>query len=180
MTVRSGVGASILAILLVVLAAVLMTITATELPRLIRGLMVAAVLVHAVVIFLGSSRLVATSSVFMLVAVTLEPAMSDDPSWVRSIAVGLIWYIAMEVSWHALDRRDGTIYTSAALARRVQDVTVVVGLSLVVGLVAIAAATFAPGRSVGLQALVLGAVLAALAVVVRQLAPDDDPHPSVP
>lgn len=173
MTLRPGLGASVLACLLVAAAGLLMTVTATELPGLIRGLMVAAALVHAAVVFVGSSRLVATSVVFMLVAVTVESSVSEDPLWLRSIAVGLLWYVALEVSWHALSRRDGTVYTPAAITRRVHDVTIVVGLSLVVGLFAVIAATIAPGRSLALQALVLGGVLAALATVARQLTPDD-------
>lgn len=179
MTVRAGLGASVLSWLLVAATAAYVAITATEQPRVVATLMVAAFVTHAVVIFVGSPRLVISSSVFVLAAVTVEALGSDEPLWIRSIIVGLLWYVAMEVSWHALERRDGTIFTRAAVAHRVQEVAGVVALTLALGLVAIVLATAAPGRSVALQAMVLGGVLAAVAALARQLAPDDESNPSI-
>lgn len=179
MTLRSGILASALSLLLVIATASLMVASATALPRVVRILMVVTVVSHGLLIFVGSARLIVSSSIFVLLAVTLESLASSDPSWVRSIAVGVLWYVAMEVSWHALERREGAIYTRAAVAHRVQEVALVVGLTLVVGLVAIAAATVAPGRSVALQAVVLGAVLAVLGAVARQLTRGDDNKASI-
>lgn len=179
MTLRPGLGASLLSWMLVAVTATLVAATATELQGIVLRLMVAAVVMHTVVIFVGSPRLVIGSSVFILVAVTVEALESSEPLWIRSILIGLLWYVAMEVSWHALDRRTGTIYSRAALVRQVQHVAGVVALTLVLGLVAIVLATAAPGRSVALQAAVLGAMLVVLTAVARQLRSDDESNPSI-
>lgn len=179
MTLRPGFGASALSVVLVAVTAIFMATTATELQALISGLMVAAVISHTALIFIGSPRLVIGSSAFVLIAVTVEALVSDDPFWVRSLVVGLLWYVAMEVSWHALDSRDGTTFTRKALAHRAQEVAGVVALTLVLGVVAIILATGAPARSVALQSVVLAGVLAGLAYVAGQLTSDDDSSASI-
>lgn len=179
MKLQAGLPATVLSWLLVVVTATFMAVSSNGLPGLVGGLMVATVIAHSVLIFIGSPRLVIGSSTFVLAAVIAEGLKSDDPLWVQSLVVGLLWYVAMEVSWHALECRNGTIYTRRAVAYRVQEVAGVAGLTLALGLVAIVFVAGAPGRSVALQALALAGVLGALAFVGRQLLGETDGSASI-
>ena len=87
----------------------------------------------------------------------------------RSITVGCWWYVTMEVSWEAIERRHGARNTAEATAHRVQEVATVVGVALLIGVGASALASIAPARSVALQAVVLGGLLTAFVAMIRQV-----------
>lgn len=144
-------------------------VTGSEAGTAITPLMFIAGAMHVGFVVVGSARWVGATSAPMLAAVVLESGFSEDPSWLRSIILGCSWFVVLELSWEAIDRRSGARHTIAATLRRVQEVVTVVAVSLGVGLIASSATSLAPVRTVALQALVLGGLLAAFVSLVRHV-----------
>ena len=177
-TRTDGIWLTAAAMIVGVAAMITVGVTASEAGTAITPLMFIAAMMHVGFLIVGSSRFVATSSVPMIGAVMIESGFSDEPSWIRSIVLGCWWFVALELSWEAIDRRHGARYTAAATLRRVQEVVTVVGLALGIGLVASVATELAPARSVALQAVVLGGLLAAFMSLVRHVATTNASNPS--
>ncbi len=164
-----GIWVTVLAAALGIGAASAVIITASEAHTVVVPLMTLAVILHVGFLTLGSARWVAIASLPMVGAIVLESGFAEDPSWIRSITLGCWWFVTMEVSWEAIERRYGARHTRAATARRVQEVATVVGVALLIGLVATVLISIAPSRSVAVQAVVLGGLLAAFVSVIRQV-----------
>ena len=167
--IRPGVWLSVAAVALAVLTAVVIRITASDGIDAVNALVAVMLLAHAALVLIGSSRWIGLTSIPVVVAVMVEAGLATQPAWTRSIVIGVLWFLTMEVSWEAIDRRSGVSYTEAATRRRLQEVVSVVGVALAVGFVATAATTIAPVRSVALQAIVVGALLFAFVSLIRQV-----------
>ena len=166
---RDGAWITLLAAVLGVAAAVVMMVTASEARTAVAPLMIVAIVLHLTFLLLGSARWVASASLPMGGAIVLESGFAEDPSWIRSIALGCWWYVTMEVSWEAIERRHGARHTVAVTDRRVQEVATVVGVALAIGAGALILESFAPARSVAVQAVVLGGLLTAFIAMIRQV-----------
>jgi len=172
MMVRGGhdaIGSSIAAVALSVATMLAITSTASASNQFVDQLMVLAVVVHAACIAFGTSRWIGLASVPVVLAIVTESGFSDDPSWIRATAVGCLWFVTMEMSWEAIDRRRKGTRTTGAMARRVQDIAAVLGITLAIGLVASATATFAPERTVLIQALVFVILFGGCVAMIRQV-----------
>ena len=178
-TRTNGIWLTVAAMVLGLGVIIAMAATASESDTAIGPLMLFAGAMHVGFLVLGSARWMAAASAPLLAAVVIESGLGDDPSWVRAIVLGCCWFVAIELSWEAIDRRSGARYTTAATLRRLQEVVTVVGVALVIGLIAASATTFAPVRSVALQAVVLGVVLAAFVSLVRHVLASG-PNPQKP
>lgn len=170
MMTRAAWVATAAAVLLAVSTAVAISATATVATSAVTQLVAAGVILLVVFLLVGSSRWVGVASGPMLGAIVLEAGFADGPSWTRSILIGCLWFVTMEVSWEAIERRSRARHTRVATERRVQEVVTVVAVALVLGLVAVAATPVAPVRSVLLQAVVLGGLLTAFVALVRTAA----------
>lgn len=146
-----------------------MVATASEAMTAVVPLMAVAMLLHLTFLILGSARWVASASLPMVGGIVLESGFAEESSWMRPIALGCWWYVTMEVSWEAIERRHGARTTAEATAHRVQEVATVVGVALLIGVGASALASIAPARSVALQAVVLGGLLTAFVAMIRQV-----------
>ncbi|MEM9652144.1 MAG: hypothetical protein AAGA65_08605 [Actinomycetota bacterium] len=153
-------------------------ITAVEGRAVVAQLVAASLVIHLYFLIIGSARWIGISSLPLLGSALIEAGLGDGPSWLRSLAIGCGWFVAVEVGWEAIERRKGARYTAAATARRIQEVLTVVGVSVVLGGAATVTASLAPARSVPVQAVVIGGLLVALAGVVRALVPQTPAGPS--
>ena len=169
MMLRPGFAYSAIAVTLSLVAGVAVRVTATEGVNGVTQLMGFAVLVVVVALVFDLPQVLAASTILVLGAVLVEAGLGDEPTWIRSLAIGCLWFITVEVGWEALERRDGSRRTAAAFARRVQELSTVVVLALVLGVVAIALISFAPARSVLLQAVILALVIGLFVHALRQV-----------
>lgn len=142
-------------------------VTATEVTTAVTPLVVAGVILLVGFLLIGTSRWMGLASAPMVGAIVLEAGFADEPSWVRSILLGCVWYLTMECAWEAVDRRDGARHTRAANQRRLQEVVAVAVCALGLGAAAAVATTAAPLRSVLLQALAVSALLAVFVGLLR-------------
>jgi hypothetical protein len=125
------------------------------------------VILVACALALGSARLIGVATLPMLGAALIASAVADEPAWARSIVLGILWYVAAEVAWDGIERRDGVNRSSAFDNRRIDEVAVVVTLSLVIAGAGLLAASFAPTRTIFSVGLVIVGLLAALLFATR-------------
>lgn len=166
---RKGALVTCAALALALLATIVIITTASAQPDAVLPLALTTMASFAVLLLLGSRAFIGWTTLGVLGAVAIESGAGTEPAWTRALIIGCLWFVAVEAGWEAIDRRDGAEHTTSAQLSRVQDVAVVVGVALGVGLVAIAATAFAPVRSVALQALVLFTLVAALLMFARTL-----------
>ena len=167
---QPGLFPTIAAVAMAVATAIAIIATASEAKTAVVPMVVVGLILLVVFLAVGSARWIGSSSLPMVGTIVLEAGFGNDPSWIRSIVIGCLWFATLEMSWDSIERRRGAKHTRAANARRLQEVVTVISLALVIGLVASAVTSFAPDRSVLLQALVLGGLLAAFVVLIRQAA----------
>lgn len=168
---RPGSALTAIAAALASIVALGVSLTAVEGRVVVNQLLGLALLIYILPLFVGSARWLGASSIPLLGAATIEAGFGAEPTWLRSLAIGCAWFVAVEAGWEAIDRRSGAHYTNAATARRLQEVTTVVAISVFVGAAATLGAVLAPTRSIPLQALVIGGLLVAFGLVVRALIP---------
>lgn len=168
---RPGFTFSGIAAALAAAVALGVSATAVEGRVVVNQLLVLALIGYVIPLFLGSARWLGLSSVPLLGAAVIEAGFGDEPTWMRSLVIGCLWFMAVEAGWEAIDRRSGARYTTAATARRLQEVFTVVGISVFIGAAATLGAALAPARSILLQALVVGGLLVAFGLMVAALVP---------
>jgi len=120
-------------------------------------------------VVLGSARLVGIATLPMLAAALVVSVAAAEPAWVRSIVVGIVWYMAVEMAWDAIERRDGVERSSAFNDRRIDEVTTVVILALVITTAGFLLSFLAPVRTVLVAGLVISCLLAGLRLATRRL-----------
>lgn len=83
--------------------------------------------------------------------------------------LGCLWYVAVELAWDAIERRSDGQRSSALDLRRINEVSTVVVVSLVVTASAYAASSLDAPRTLLRQAVIVIALLAALVIAIRHI-----------
>lgn len=128
-------------------------------------LAIASILFFAIALMLGSRGMVGATTVPILASALFSTAGLDETAWIRAAAVGVLWFVAAELAWDSIERRDGLRRTRAYTSKRVDETTTVVLVSLGVSGAVFLLADRAPLRTVFVIGIALTAVAwAALAV----------------
>jgi len=127
------------------------------------------VALFAIAVALGSARLVGIATLPVLGAALVASVAAAEPAWVGSIVVGIVWYMAVELAWDAIERRDSVERSSAFNDRRIDEVTTIVTLALVVTTAGFLLSFLAPVRTVLVAGLVIICLLAGLRLATRRL-----------
>lgn len=122
---------------------------------------------------LGRAGIVGLASLPVLGGALAGLADGAETDWVRSIVLGCLWYLAVELAWEAIERRDGADRTEAFNARRIEETTTVVTISLLITVAGALLSFLAPARTVLAVALVIGWFLAALRLATLRLRRSD-------
>lgn len=120
-------------------------------------------------LLIGSERLVGFASLPMLAGALLSVEPIDGPAWGRSLIVGCLWYVALELAWASVERRDGVERAEAIGRQRRREVSQVVIVAIAVGLGSALLATVAPARSLFVRGVVIAGFLAALIAAADRL-----------
>ncbi len=153
-----------------VTTAIVATSTTSALGSFVTRGAVAGLVILAVGLAIGSDRLVGSASLPVLGAALLGADQSGGLVLGRSIIIGCLWYVTLELCWASIELRSDTARTAALGLQRIREVATVVVGAVVVGLGGLAAASVAPTRTVLVRVVVVAAVLVATAAAVRQLA----------
>lgn len=162
-------------------AAVIATISASSwsdpiAPRL----SILSFAIFCVALTVGSSRIVGLTSLGVLGSALIASALAETSTWVESIFIGCLWYVAVELAWDSIDRRDGAVRSVAYNLRRVQELSSVVVICLGVTWIAFALTALGPSRTLVGRGVLLLLALAALAVAIGHIAstaPKSPPGP---
>ena len=123
----------------------------------------------ALAVAVGSARLVGVATLPIFAAALIASTGANDPAWVRSIVLGVLWYLAAELAWEGIERRDGATRSSAFNERRIDEATTVIVLSLVVTTTAFLTSFLTPVRTVLAVGLVIVGLITALNLANRRL-----------
>lgn len=132
-------------------------------------LAIAGVVLFMVTLGLGSSRLVMVTSVPILGSAIATVVGDPDPAWVRGLVIGVLWYVAAELAWDSIERRDAVRRTGAVNDRRINEISTVVGLTLLLTVAAIVLSGRAPLRTIFVLGLAIVAVAMALTLAASRL-----------
>lgn len=132
-------------------------------------LAIVGVALLAVALVVGSGRLVGLTTLPMLGAALVASQAAENPAWVRSIMVGILWYVTAELAWDAIERRDGVRRTKAFRDRRIDETTTVVLVTLGAAGLGLLASSQAPVRTAFALGPILVGLLLALGMTTRHL-----------
>jgi hypothetical protein len=118
---------------------------------------------------LGRPRLVGVASLPVLGGALVAVAGGAETNWVGAIVLGGLWYLAVELAWEAIERRDGAERTSAYDAQRIDEITTVVALSCLITAAGALLSFLAPVRTVVVVGLVAAGLMAALRLATLRL-----------
>ncbi len=121
-----------------------------------------------VALVLGSARLVGISTLPILGGAIMA-SRATELSWARMIVVGCLWYIAAELAWDAIERRDGAGRSKALENRRVHEIATVVALALAITTAGYLTAFLAPARTLVAEGLGVLGVVAVIGLAIRRL-----------
>lgn len=129
----------------------------------------AAVLIFVTGLVIGSERVVGFASLPMLAAALESVDVVAGTVSGRSLIVGCLWFVSVESAWSSIERRDDVVRPPAVDRQRLNDVSVIVAVTVIVGLGAVLLLPLAPTRTLLVRAVILGLVLALMAEAVRRL-----------
>ena len=161
---QAGVALGVAGVVATVIA--ISSSSATEISS---RLAILGVALFAVAVILGSARLVGIATLPVLAAALVGSVAAAEPAWVRSIVLGIAWYMAVELAWDAIERRDGVERSSAFNDRRIDEVTTVVILALVITTAGFLLSFLAPVRTALVAGLFVVCVVAGLRLATRRL-----------
>jgi hypothetical protein len=120
-------------------------------------------------LMLGSERVVGIASIPMLVGAAESLAPHVGEASLRPLIIGCLWFVSLELAWSSIERRDGVARPAAVDRQRVYEVSMVVVVTILVGLAATLVLPLAPTRTLLVRGVILGLVLAVMAEAVRRL-----------
>jgi len=132
-------------------------------------LAISGLVLVALALAVGSPVLVGGSTLPMLGAALVASGSASQPTWVRSIVLGCLWYVAAELAWESIERREGVECTPAFNDRRVNEIANVVVLALCATTAGFAMSSFAPTRSVVAAGLATVPLLIGLTLASQRL-----------
>ncbi len=166
---RDGGTQGLAAVAAAITTAAVVATSASSDDELAGRLAIVGAVVFVIALALGSARLVGAASLPVLGSALASSAGAGDPAWVRSIVLGCLWYVAVELAWASIECRDGAQRGTALDIRRINEVASIVVISLAVTMSAYAASSFDVSRTLARQVLLIVAVIAALGLAIRHV-----------
>ncbi len=132
----------------------------------------------ALALVIGSPRLAGLATLPALGAALFASAHTTDTAWIRSIVLGLLWYVAVELAWDAIAHRDGVARPRALVNRRIEEVTTIVISTIALGMTGLLLAGAAPMRTVFAVGSAVSVIIAGLVWITRRTTLDRSRVPS--
>lgn len=129
---------------------------------------VIGLVVFAVAVAGGSRFAVGGAILIALIGAVIEIGTVSSQRWERSLIIACLWYVAAELAWDSMERRDARVRSLAVAVDRVREIGTVMVTSLVVTIGAVSLVGAAPPRSlVVLVATVVGLAIALISATRR-------------
>ena len=169
MTLRKGWRQTLGAVLLVALASFLTGSATWSTSQTGGRVAIIGAVLFMLALLLGSGRALGLSSLLGLAALLATTLPYDMTSWVRALVVGALWYMAVELGWDAIERRDGVRRTPSYVSRRLEETSTVVLISVVLTAAVFLVSEMAPLRTMLVVATAIIGIAVALGVVASRL-----------
>lgn len=166
---RTGWKLTCLAFTLAAATFVVILATRSDEDTIVGQLAGFGVIAFCVSVWFGARQLAGFASVPVLGSELIEVSASDESIWIQTLIVGCLWYVTVEVGWEAIERRDASQHSRAAVLQRSREVITVVALSLIGGVMALVTVSVAPVRTLPVQALVIIGVLSLFVMSLRHV-----------
>lgn len=167
--VRNGLAQSGFAIVLALVVAALIVTPSSGQSEIAGRLAVIGLALFVVTLAIGSPRLIGLTTVPVLGGALLASASAAEPAWIRSIVIGSLWFLAVEIAWEAVERRDGADRKSAYDNRRINELAMVTTLSVGVTTLGFLLSAVAPTRTLFVIGIVVLGLLLALSLATRRV-----------
>ena len=126
-------------------------------------------------VVLGSRFAVGGAVLVALTGAAIEIGTVPVQRWDRSFAIACLWYVAAELAWDSMERRDGRHRSLAVDIERTREVATVVAATLVATVMAAALVGSAPPRSLVVLAAAVAALALGLVTATRRLLATGEP-----
>jgi hypothetical protein len=176
---REGLLQGVTALAMAGATATLIAISAGSRADYAGRLAAGAVVIFALGLVLGSARTIGLTTLPMLGAALAAPATAGSPMWLRSMIIGILWYIASELAWDAIERRDGAKRSATLDFRRAFEVSTVATVALAITAAGFVASNLAPTRTLLSVGFVIGGLYVGLSLATRHVG-DAGPDPESP
>lgn len=180
---RPGLATSAVATVLFAICATVVALSAEDLHWLANRAAIAALIVALFGLVIGIDGLIGLATLPMLGGALAGVDPASGPALGRSLIIGCLWYIGLELAWWSVELRNNTVRSPAIAQQRAREVATVVIVTLAVGLAATGFTYLAPTRTLLVRALMAGAILITLAGAARHLTtsgPAVDPSTAEP
>lgn len=117
----------------------------------------------------GSRSAVGAGVFCALVGAVVEIGTVPVQRWERALLIAGLWYVAAELAWDSMERRDGRERPPAVTLLRFREMGTVLVISLLATVVAVSFVGAAPSRTLLVMAVTLGVVALALIAATRRL-----------
>lgn len=166
--IRQGLAQAAAAIAVAGVTAILIAVAAGGFDFAGR-LAASAVMFFVVALVLGSGRGVGLATLPMLVAAVAALSAATQPLWTRSILIGILWYVASELAWDAIERRSGASRSPELNYRRSFEVSTVVAVALTITTSGFLASRLAPTRTLLSVGVVVFGLFIAIGMATRHV-----------
>ena len=164
---REGRGQAIAA--LAVAAAFAGLVVGSSDIRVAAGLVIAGYVVLLTALSWGSARLVGMATLPMLGGALAASTAGAQPAWALASILGILWYLAAELAWDSIERRDGGRRSTALIGRRIDETATVVVMAFGIAAAGLAASAWTPVRTMAVVVTAVGAVLTLMVWGTRRL-----------
>lgn len=125
--------------------------------------------VFVVSVVTGSRFAVGVGVFCALIGAMVEIGSAPVQRWERSLVIAGLWYVAAELAWDSMERRDGRHRPMAVTLLRFREMGTVLVISLLATVVAVPLVGAAPPRTLVVLAATVGVVALALVAATRRL-----------
>lgn len=125
--------------------------------------------VFVVAVLTGSRFAVGGAILVALIGAVIEIGTVPVQRWERSLIIAGVWYVAAELAWDSMERRDGRARRLGVTLERLREVGTVLAVSLGATIAAVALVGAAPPRTLLVLAAAVGGLALALILATRHL-----------
>lgn len=174
LVLAGGWAQALVAVLLVATAAGVIAVSSWSRSQTAGRLAILGVALFVLALIIGSGLLVGLTTLPLFAAALVSTPGGGNPAWARVVIIGAFWYLAAELGWDAIERRDGVRRTKAYNQRRIDEANTVILLTVGITATLYLISSAAPIRTVFVIGAALLGVAAALALAAQRLRDSGD------
>lgn len=167
--IRPGGKQALLAVMAAGLAGWITVATTTRFADSALRFVGFGLVIFVAAVLTGSRFAVGGAVLVALIGAVIEIGTVPVQRWERSLIIAGLWYVAAELAWDSMERRDGRDRRPGVTLERLSEVATVLVVSLGATIAAVALVGAAPPRTLLVLVVTVGGLAFALVIATRQL-----------